>query len=65
MTMRVPKKENPCNYTVTTKVNKETYMALKQLANEEAQGNISKWLREYLHADPYVTYYPELDLQRT
>ena len=59
--MRLPKKENPRKYTVVTKVNKDTYLALKQLANEESEGNLSRWLAEYLQADPYVKYHPELD----
>ena len=59
--MHLPKKPNPRKYTVVTKVNKDTYMAIKQLANEETDGNVSKWLAEYLQTNPDVKYYPELD----
>jgi hypothetical protein len=59
--MLLPKKENPRKYTVATKVNKDTYLALKQLANEETNGNLSKWLAEYLQNNSEVKYYPELD----
>ncbi len=59
--MPIPKKNNPRRYTVTTKVTKNTYLALNQLAREEADGNLSKWLSVHLEHDSYVVYYPELD----
>lgn len=59
--MMIPKKNNPRRYTVSTKVNKDTYLALHQLAREDTDGNVSRWLAEYLQNNTDIKYYPELD----